>query len=268
MKNIPRQINFSTYLNLLKKNPIPTLIGFLFTILPIFMMVIFSIAFSSINTDTPEIDYDLINQQGKELNAKITDIETQHNITINGVHPSIISYTYSIDGQDVNSNFKTLSERKIRNYEIGKVITIKELNGSSIIKDLKPYDFSTKFLLFMPLLFLIIGLPFLLYSIFKLRKEVNLYKYGRIAKGKIISMIPKAGLPISGIGQGIIVHYQYEPAQGKSIIGESFTTDFSILNDKKKDDFLPIFISDESEDKSCIIPKLESLRNNWGVDFE
>jgi hypothetical protein len=28
-----------------------------------------------------------------------------------------------------------------------------------------------------------------------------------------------------------------------------------------------IFISKKQEDKFCIIPKLESLRNNWNIDF-
>ena len=81
-------------------------------------------------------------------------------------------------------------------------------------------------------------------------------------------MITKKGLPISKMGQGIIVHYQYQKSNGQKNFGESFTTDFSILGNKKKGDFLPIFISNESEDKSCIVPKLESLRNNWDIEFE
>jgi hypothetical protein len=55
---------------------------------------------------------------------------------------------------------------------------------------------------------------------------------------------------------------------GKKIIGESFTTDFSIMSDKKKGDFVPIFVSPENEKKSCIVPKLQSLRNNWNIEFE
>ena len=81
-------------------------------------------------------------------------------------------------------------------------------------------------------------------------------------------MMPKSGLPISNVGQGIIVHYEYETRNGKKIIGESFTTDFSIMSDKKKDDFVPIFVSTENEEKSCVVPKLQSLRNNWKIEFE
>jgi hypothetical protein len=55
---------------------------------------------------------------------------------------------------------------------------------------------------------------------------------------------------------------------GKKIIGESITSDFSIMSDKKKGDFVPIFVSTENEEKSCIIPKLQSLKNNWNIEFE
>lgn len=268
MNITPRKVKFSTILNILKKKPTPMLIGFLFTLIPLFLVLVLSIVFSSFGKDTPEIDYELINLQGNETTAEITDIETQYNVTINGVHPTIISYKYLENGKEIASKYKVLEERKIEKLEIGNDIKIKELNGNSIVKDLKPYGFSIWFFLLIPIPFLIIGLPFLIYSILNLKKELKLYKFGIISKGKIISMMPKSGLPVSNVGQGIIVHYEYETRNGKKIIGESFTTDFSIMSDKKKDDLVPIFISPENEEKSCVVPKLQSLRNNWNIDFE
>ncbi len=268
MNNTPRNIKFSTKLNILKKKPIPMLFGFLFTLIPLFIVAVLTIVFTSIGSDTPEIDFELINSKGKETTAIITDIETQYNVTINGVHPTIISYKYSKNGKDIDSKYKVLEERKIENLEIGNNLEIKELNGNSIIKNLKPYGFSIWFFLLIPFPFLIIGLPFLIYSILNLKKELKLYKFGKVSKGKIISMMPKSGLPISNVGQGIIVHYEYEKRNGNKIIGESFTSDFSIMSDKKKDDFVPIFISTENDEKTCIVPKLESLRNNWNINFE
>lgn len=244
------------------------LIGFLFTLLPLFLVTVLAIVFTAIGNDTPKVDYELISEKGKEITAEITDIETQYNVTINGVHPTIISYKYLENGNEVQSKYKVLEERKIANLEIGDNVDIKELNGNSILKGLEPYDFSTGFFLLFPIPFLIIGLPFLIYSILSMKKELNLYKFGKVNNGKIISMIPKSGLPVSNVGQGIIVHYEYESRNGNKIIGESFITDFSIMSDKKKDDFTPIFVSTENENKSCIVPKLDSLRNGWNIDFE
>lgn len=268
MNNTSRKVKLSTKSNVLKRKPIPMLFGFLFTLIPLFLVLILSIVFSSIGNDTPEIDYELINSQGRERTAEITDIETQYNVTINGVHPTIFSYKYSENGKEIESKYKVLEERKIKNIEIGNDIEIKEYEGNSVIVGLKPYDFGMGFFLLFPIPFLIIGLPFLIYSILNLKKELNLYKFGKVSKGKIISMIPKSGLPVSNVGQGIIVHYEYETLNGNKIIGESFTTDFSIMSDKKKDDFVPIFVSAENDNKSCVIPKLESLRNGWNIDFE
>jgi hypothetical protein len=266
MNDTPRKIKFSTKLNILKRKPIPMLIGFLFTLIPIFLVLVLSIVFSSIGNDTPKIDYDLINENGRETKAVITDIKTQYNVTINGVHPTIISYKYLENGVEIKSKYKTLSERKTEQLEIGNEIPIKDFKRSSIIIGLKPYDFSIGFFLLIPIPFLLIGLPFLLYSIFNLKKELKLYKYGKVMKGKVLSMIPKSGLPVSNVGQGIIVHYEYETTNGKKNVGESFTTDFSILSDKRKDDFFPIFVLTENEEKSCLIPKLESIRNNWNIE--
>lgn len=268
MNNVSRKVKFSTKLNILKKKPIAMYFGFLFTLIPVFLVIVFLIVFTSIGNDTPEIDYNLINSQGKERTAVITDIETQYNVTINGVHPTIISYKYADNGKTVESKYKVLEERKIEYLEIGDDLVIKELNGSSIVKDFKPYDFSTGFFLLFPIPFLIIGLPFLIYSLLNFKNELKLYKYGKVSKAKILSMMPKSGIPFSNLGQGIIVHYEYETRNGKKIIGESFTTDFSIMSDKKKDDLIPIFVSNENNEKSCVVPKLESLRNAWNIDFE
>lgn len=268
MNNISRKVKFSTVINTLKKKPIPMLFGFLFTLLPFFFAILFGIIFSSIGNDTPEINYNLINENGKEIKAEITNIETQYNLTINGVHPTIISYQYIVENNTLNSKYKVLEETKIEKFNVGSIIEIKELDGKTIIKNIEPYEFVSSIFLFALLPFLIIGILFLIYSLTKMNKELKLYKYGKLESGKIISMIPKQGFSVLNIGQGIIIHYEYKTSNNEKIIGESFTTDFSIISDKKKDEFTPIFVSSENEEKSCIVPKLQSLRNNWNIKFE
>lgn len=267
MKRTPRQVKSSTIFNTLKKRPIQMLIGFVFTLIPIFLVIILTLVFSSIGKDIPAVDYELIDSKGEEVTAKISDLETQYNITINGVHPTIISYSYQKNGQKFNSKYLVLEERKIQNLEIGSQVAIKEFEGNTIIKGLKPYEFLTGFFLLFPIPFLIIGLPFLIFSLYHLRKELRLYKYGQVQRGQIVSMIPKAGLPVSNVGQGVIVHYEYE-TNGKKTMGESLSSDFSIISNNQKGDFIPIFVSTENSEKSCIVPKLEAMRNNWKIEFE
>lgn len=268
MEITARKVNFSTKFMILKRKPILLLFGFLFTIMPLFMILIFTIVFTSIGDDTPQVDHELINKKGKIIVAEITNLQTQHNVTINGVHPTIITYTYSKNGTTRISKYKALEDRKIELLEIGGTVEIKEFNGDSIVLGFAPGDLSTGLFTLPPLIFMLIGLPFLIYAIVNLRKELKLYKFGKVSKGKIVSMIPKSGLPVSGAGQGILVHYEYETTTGHKRMGESFTSDFSIVNDKKKGEFTPIFVSAENEEKSCIVPKLSSLRNGWNIDFD
>ena len=206
----PRKVQLSTKLSLLKRRPIPILIGVLFTLIPLFIVFVLSIVFSSIKKDTPKIDYELVNLQGKETFAEVTDIVTQHNITVNGIHPTTISYKFSNNGQNIESKNEVLEDKKIEKIEVGDTLKIKQLNDVSIISDFEPYEFPTNDILYFPIPFLFIGLPFLFFSFIKLNKEVELYKFGIELKGKIISMMPKSGIPISNIGQGIMVYYEYK----------------------------------------------------------
>lgn len=317
MNRLPREVKSSTRWNILKKRRESMLCGFLFTLISLLPAGLW-IFFSSFENDTPKIDYGLINSQGKEITAEITDIETQYNIKVNEVYPTIISYRYSENGQVTDSKYKVLEERKIAHLEVGNNIEIKVLDGNSIIKDMEPYNFSADFLLIMTLVFWTIGLPFLIHSVFHFRKELKLYKFGKVSQGKIVAMTPKyrlfssnsrhrtsiflpsliislpfrvysmfktrkelkhrkfgevlkekiASMVSKSEIQGIVVHYEYETRKGKKILGKSLTTDFSMMNDEKKDELIPIFVSKENEEKSCIVPKLEALRNGWNIDFE
>jgi len=264
MTTLPRKVKLSTILNILMKRPIPMLIGLIFTFVPIMLVVIFALVFST--SDTPKVDFDLVDSHGKDLTAKITDIETQYNTTINGVHPTIISYKYSLNDKEIESRYKVLEERKLDTLINGAQITIKEFEGKTIIKGLRPYKFPVEIIILLPILFLIFGLPFLFYSFIKLRKELKLFKNGILSKGKIISMTLQSGIPVSGIRKGIIVFYEYE-VNGVKITTESLTNDLSLIGEKKNGDYIPIFVSDEKDEDSCIVPKLDSLRNKWGIEF-
>lgn len=267
MNKTPRKVKFSTVYRILKKRPISISFGALFTFMPLLMLIIFSLAFSSLEADMPEVDFDLINSQGEEMEAEITNIETQYNTTINGVHPTIIYYQYHKNNMSTTSKSRVLEERKVESLTIGDNIDIQVLDGASIIKGMKPYSFPIRMIsgIFIP--FLIFGLPFLIYATIQLVREMKLYKSGKVVIAEVVSLMPKAGLPVSGVGQGVIVHYEYKSSAGNKILGESITSDFSIMTDKKKGDLIPVFVSSSNEGHSCVVPKLDSLRNNWGIEF-
>lgn len=229
------------------------------------MLVIFTLIFSLKGNDSPKIDYELIDSQGIETSAEVTNIQVESNVTINDVHPTIISYQYLKNNEAVRSKYKVLEGKRIEGLQVGDNLATEELNGQSIIQNLKPYRFPVALLFLIPIPFLLFGLPFLMYLFISTRKELKLYKYGQVATARIVSIMPKYAIPIINLGQGVIVHYECETRSGNKVIGESLTTDFSIISDKRTGDEVSIFVAANNEAQSYLIPNLESLRNNWDI---
>ena len=266
MNREPRQVGLKTIFDLLKQRRILFKVGLVFTLLPIAYGTILLSVSSVLDSNVPKVDYELVNKNGKATSATITSIETQRNITINNEHPSIVSYKYNNGEREIESRYKSLAPDKIDRMDTGDTIEIKYLGDSSIITGLEPFEFPYDMSLYILIPFLLIGLVMLIFLYLKLRNQIHLYRYGEIKEAEIISMTPKNGLPVSGIGQGVTVHYQYKTIRGQSILGESFTSDYTILSSKKQGDLVKIFVSMDNESKSCLIPKLDQIRNNWKID--
>jgi hypothetical protein len=142
---------------------------------------------------------------------------------------------------------------------------VKYLADSSIVVGIEPFEFPFDTIVDILIPFLIIGLILLTLLYLRIRNQITLYQQGEIMNAELISMTPK-NRTVSGFGQGVTVHYQYNTRQGQSILGKSFTSDYSILNTKKQGDLVKIFVSLDNESKSCLIPKLDSIRNNWKIE--
>ena len=262
----PRKVKLSTIVNIFLKNPIPSIFGFIFTLIPLALLIIAFVVSLMLNK-SDDINYDLINDKGNEIIATITNIETEYNTSVNGIHPSIISYKYFQNGKDNESKYKVLYENIEANYSIDNQIVIKELNGISIIKGLKPYKFPFYILYLISIIFITTGLPLIIYSWIKANTEIRLFKYGKVSRGKIIEVTSISGLPITNIGQGLSITYEYE-SNGNNVIAKSFTTDTSVVNNKKNGELIPIFVSNIDNSKSCVVPKNESLKNDWAISFK
>lgn len=262
----PRQVKLKTIIEVFKKRPALLRIGTLFMIIPIPVLLIFSLVFSLLEQDVPKVDYEQINKLGIVTIGTVTNIETQYNITINNQHPSIISYNYLANGNLMESKFKSLSPDKINRMQIGDTIQIKHLNGEAIITSLAPFEFPLEIFLIVPLTFFLIGLPFVLLLVRACHNEIQLYKFGSVVNAEIIFVAYKAGLPFTKAGQGIQVHYRYTAHDNQTHLGESFTKDLSLLNTLKQGDLVKIFVSPDDKSKSTLIPMLEALRNNWQIE--
>lgn len=265
--SLPRKVTLRAKLDILRSKPIPAVIGLAFTFVPLLIGLILAVVFAWAGNDVPRVDYEAIDEGGKDYRAKVTAIEIQHSIRINGVSPAIISYTYLEGGKETASRSRILSKDALSRLEVGDTLRIRALSGESFIKDIEPYSFSVAPFLLFPIPFLILGGFSLLYTLRRLKAEVSLYEYGDIIKAKVIAVTPRSGTPLYNFGSGLDIHYEYEiPGVGKRF-GQSFARDISFMSGHN-DGSVAIFVSKQDTGRSSIVPRKEAARSGWGIGFD
>ena len=198
-----------------------------------------------------------IQNDGIKTNAILTDIKAFDNININGNNPQILTYEFDFNGQKTKSKFTVLDPDKTSSLNTGDSITIKHLNGDSIPTEFEQYSFRLGFMYYIAGIVLLIGLvlSYLLYS--RIKKEITLYKTGRIKEGKIISISNNKGFTFSKFGSSMDVHYEYG-----NKVAKSRTNNFALTNNKSIGDSIRILVSKDGNE-SCLYPELIAKTNGW-----
>jgi hypothetical protein len=261
-----RQVNFRILIHLLKGKRIIPFIGIVFISLAIFVFIpMVFILPATLKAPYEKYDFEAITANGIEKNAEILAIDPVNNVSINGENPDLISYVFENNGQKISDKFETMDLKKITNFNEGTKIKILYYQNQTLIKGLKPFAFPVYFFYLFPVLFLLPGIPLLLIGLIPALRIFNLYKTGIIKEAYIISMSPNSGIFSRFSQPNVLVNYYYLDEFKNKVFGESTTTDFLILNDKKTEDIVKVFVSETDETKSCLIPKLEAMKYNWGV---
>jgi len=253
--------------NLLKAKSPFAIIGLVFTCIAIFVLLpflsLFAIVFSGENDS---YNFKAIRKNGVEKNATITYIKTIENLTINDEHPIVISYEYDVDGKKVKDKFETLDLEQTANFAVGTNIKILTYKNQAIIKDVEPYSFPDYLFLLLPGLFFLIGIVLLSIGLIPALKIFKLYKTGIIKDATIISIESEFDFnslkPNKG---GIKVNYSFLDNQQNKIFGAYPASDFLFLFGKKEGDTIKIFVSEDDETKSCLVPIYEAAKYNWSI---
>lgn len=261
-----RYVTFSNFITLLKNSGPFSIIGIVFDFVALFILLPMVLFMSNSFAEPHEkYDFDAIEKKGTMKTATITDVQSVDNVTVNGRHPLKIIYEFSDNGSIKSDAFQTMDFYKVQDFKVERKIQIKIFENESKIQNLKPFAFPFFVFYILPFIFFTLGLIFLIIGVIPVLKDYELYKNGVVKEGFIISMIPNSGLPITNIGQSILINYYYVGSHGQKIFGKSKTKDFSIMIENKSGDSLKLFVSEKDETKSCMIPKLEAIKNNWKV---
>jgi hypothetical protein len=259
-----RNVDLVIIFKLLRTVKPASLVGLVFTTLSLFVFIpLILILPGALKEPFEHYNFDEIKIRGVETNAKVTNVETKYNVEVNGKHPQIISYEYQLSGKTINDKFKTLDLDSTP--KIGTDIKILAYQNQSMIKGLDTFNFPANLFFILPGMFLLIGLPLLLIGLIPALKTFNLYKTGIVKKAFVFSITSRAGNMLrNGINQGLLVSYYFLDQFGNKIWGESVTNEMLFLNIKEGEE-VKIFVSENDETQSCLIPKLEAMKYNWNI---
>jgi hypothetical protein len=257
-----RPIKLSTLLTLARlKGPLG--MGLAFVLGPLFLMLpaLFFIT-SAAKKPYEQYDYQDIKLNGTTTMASVTNVAPVLNVSMNGQHPNLISYNYLKDGQPTPDNFQTMGKHQ---FKVGDIIQIKTMNGQSIIPTLEPFSFPYQLFLLVPAIFFVIGMPFLLVGLIPAIKNYKLYKNGIVKEATVLGISTKS-IGFGNIRQeAFLVNYEYPGFAQPKLFGESTTNDLLLVNEKRFGDKVKIFVSERDETKSCLVPRLEAIKNNWAI---
>lgn len=259
----PRTVPFTTLLALLRLRGPVVLLGLIFTSLGVVGLMVLLSVLSSLREPYEAYDYAAIRERGTAATAQVTSVAPVLNVTVNGAHPLLIGYTYAAAGQARSDQFQTMDADGAALHP-GDAVPIRVLDGASVIATLKPFSFPVYFFLLLPGVFLVLGLVFLLVGLPRVLRTYRLYQSGEVREGSVLGISTRTTSGRSA-RQYYLVSYEYAGPGGQSVLGESPTDDLLLVNEKKFGGKVKLFVSPTNETQSCLVPRLEALKNGWQV---
>lgn len=258
-----RRVGFSVLFNLLKGKKPYGIVGLVLIIISfLFMLFIlpFSLVFNGINSD---YNFSAIKKHGTEKNAKIIHIKTVYNISVNEVHPIIISYKYNDNGNMKTDKFETLNSDEVTGLGVDSTVKVLVYNHQSVVKGMEPLLFPN-WLFIIPVIPFIAGAALFLIGLIPALKIYNLYKTGIIKEAIITSVGINQNTPAL-LSTKIPVSYYFLDDQQNQVSGESESTDVIFWMQKKIGDSIKILVSKSDETQTCIVPLTLAAKYNWIV---
>jgi len=255
-----RQVPFFTLFALLDRRRPFGFVAILFAVMTLSSLYS-AVKFFIDSKTSPYLTYDshLILQNGNEEDAIVTSIEPTDDILISNL---LINYTYKDGKRVVSDKFEAMNFANELKFTEGDTIKINVYKNQSVIAGLNSVNGDEPIYL-MPLIFLIPGVILGLFGFLPAIKIYNLYKTGVVTEATIFSMYLNEGYPFLNFGKSIVVNYYYFDSDSNKIVGTTPTYDLSIMQQKRPDDTIKIFVSETNETKSCMVPMRLAAKNNW-----
>jgi hypothetical protein len=203
-----------------------------------------------------EPDRAKIMARGTDVPGRVRRVEPVYNETFDGVHPERVYFTYLSDGKTSEGAMDTLSLDMVSKWTAGDVITVRYLEGEATIPDLQAATFPTEVFVVMPLMFGLIGLPFLIYAVMGALGKRKVLMFGDVRRARLLSMVPVQSFGMFGsafLKTRFETNYSYLNDANEEIYGKSYTTDLVLLNEKKRGDEIEVLVAPARTKQTAVV---------------
>lgn len=244
-----RNLSLSIYWQIIRKDKKLLILGSISIVLGLLLGLLINRGIEKSKQDYEKYDSELIEKNGKIFKAIVVYANPNYNIQINGVHPTIIQYVYEKEGYRIFDKTCILNEKFTENLDYGSEIKIKVLGDQSKIAYQDIYSFPFQIMAYILVFpFMILGITLIILTYTKNIKDINLYKYGTIEDGVIVSNFP---LNHSFFNKKYCITYYNIDETGKKRIYNYITSEFKHVI-MQKDAQIKILISDDKIN-SCML---------------
>lgn len=191
---------------------------------------------------------------GYNADATVTRVTADHHLSINGINPVIVSYSYLANGRRRVSSMETLSVELANTLRPGDPLAIRVLGDDSTVPQMEPA--SLDFLWVPLLIFPVIGLFFIGFAVLGARKKCRLLASGVQSTAELIGMAP---LSWWGWGRSFFnrprfeISYFFSADDLSRQYGQSITKDLNLINEKRRGDKIDILVMPGRSSQSMVI---------------
>jgi hypothetical protein len=250
----PRQLRSTALWQALSERPQSLSVGILFTLIPFMQSVIFTFVMLP---HFQSQDFEKIRTSGKAAHGEVTRIEDVPGFSVNGVGPKRVFFRYKADGMERDASIETVSVAEVSQWQKGRLIAIRYLDGRAEIDGLEPVTFPIPIplMVFGPAAtFVLLGFPFLAYGVTGAIRKYRLLRRGVVRPAKLLSCESQFSFFLAWRPTARFkATYTYTDSTSRELWGSAPSTDLTLLHQKKKGDEIEILVLPNDERRSTIL---------------
>jgi len=245
---IHRRVSAGLFIRFLLDRPRALSVGLMLAILPAGVLIFLSWLITSMDGKGP--DFESLLTDGTPVAATVVDVKPVTRITIQHRNPVRITYRYEADGSQVTDAVQTMAEA---GYSLrpGQAVTALVGEGDSILPDFSPVIFPHWAIAVIGGIFIMMGLPFLLYAWAAAAARRRLYLRGTLIEGTVDSLSPAHCVPFTSTRMHVAFTGTTE--EGRAVKGSSVVVVDESWHGKKRGSAVRVLVDTLLLERACVV---------------